>query len=65
MLERTLKLLIVRNDKIGDFILILPWNIADEVKSQNSWATKKGIKFVIAIPKLVISFLNRAIYPSK
>ncbi len=38
-----------------DFILILPWNIADEVKSQNSWATKKGIKFVIAIPKLVIS----------
>ena len=24
MLERTVKLLIVRNDKIGDFILILP-----------------------------------------
>ena len=38
-----------------DFILILPWNIADEVKSQNSWAIKKGIKFVTAIPKLVIS----------
>ena len=38
-----------------DFILILPWNIADEVKSQNPWAIKKGIKFVTAIPKLVIS----------
>lgn len=38
-----------------DFILILPWNIAKEIKLQNSWATKKGIKFVTAIPKLVIS----------
>ena len=38
-----------------DFILILPWNIADEIKLQNSWATKKGIKFVTAIPKLAIS----------
>ena len=37
------------------FILILPWNITDEVKSQNSWASKKGIKFVTVIPKLVIS----------
>jgi hypothetical protein len=38
-----------------DFILILQWNITDEVKSQNSWASKKGIKFVTVIPKLVIS----------
>ncbi|MDC0393488.1 class I SAM-dependent methyltransferase [Candidatus Pelagibacter sp.] len=38
-----------------DFILILPWNIADEVKSQNSWAIKQGIKFITAIPKLEIS----------
>ena len=38
-----------------DYLLILPWNIADEVKSQNDFLSKKGVKFVTAIPNLVIS----------
>jgi hypothetical protein len=37
-----------------DFIVILPWNIADEVISQNSFAREWGGKFVIAVPKLTI-----------
>lgn len=38
-----------------DFILILPWNIAAEVKEQNQEMTIKGAKFVTAVPSLVIS----------
>lgn len=38
-----------------DFLLILPWNIADEIKIQNSKLRNKGTKFVTAIPKLIIS----------
>ncbi len=37
-----------------DFIVILPWNIADEVTSQNSFAREWGGKFVTAVPKLTI-----------
>ena len=37
-----------------DFLLILPWNIINEIKSQNSWLKKKKIKLVVAIPKLLI-----------
>jgi len=37
-----------------DYILVLPWNIADEIKSQLSKAiTSKNTKFIKAIPKLV------------
>ena len=35
-----------------DFILILPWNIAKEVKEQNSDLEKLGTKFFIAVPIL-------------
>jgi hypothetical protein len=38
-----------------DFILILPWNIASEVKEQNGIMTSKGTRFVTAVPALVIS----------
>ena len=38
-----------------DYVLILPWNIAEEVKSQNVELSKSGIKFVTAVPKLHIS----------
>jgi hypothetical protein len=35
-----------------DFLLILPWNIADEVKQQNARLAELGTKFVTAVPKL-------------
>lgn len=38
-----------------DFLLILPWNIAEEVKTQNLKLTKGGTKFVTAVPELSIS----------
>jgi SAM-dependent methyltransferase len=37
-----------------DFVLILPWNIALEIKDQNANIANLGTKFVTAIPKLVI-----------
>jgi SAM-dependent methyltransferase len=39
-----------------DYLLILPWNIAKEVKQQNVTLAAQGTKFVIAVPKL--AFLN-------
>jgi hypothetical protein len=44
----------VLTDNAPDFLLILPWNIAEEVKQQNQHLTKKGTKFVVALPQLVI-----------
>lgn len=38
-----------------DFLLVLPWNIAVEVKKQNIRLAELGTKFVTAVPKLVIS----------
>jgi hypothetical protein len=38
-----------------DFVLILPWNIADEVKIQLAGILKKNTKFVTAIPTLSIT----------
>jgi hypothetical protein len=37
-----------------DFLLILPWNIADEVKQQNANLAELGTKFVTAVPELKI-----------
>jgi len=37
-----------------DYVLILPWNIADEVKKQNALAQEWGCKFVTAVPELFI-----------
>lgn len=37
-----------------DFVLILPWNIADEVSSQLLGLSTKGTKFVTAVPSLRI-----------
>lgn len=37
-----------------DYVLILPWNIAAEVKQQNAELTALGTKFVTAVPKLNI-----------
>ena len=35
-----------------DYILILPWNIADEVRDQNVVLIERGIRFVTAVPEL-------------
>lgn len=37
-----------------DFILILPWNIGDEVRQQNAYVHEWGGKFVLAVPSLVV-----------
>lgn len=37
-----------------DFVLILPWNIADEVRSQQAAVHRWGGRFVIAIPELAV-----------
>lgn len=41
-------------DSKPDFILILPWNIADEVMAQLDYLRKDGIKFVRAVPAMEI-----------
>ncbi len=38
-----------------DYVLILPWNIAAEVKQQNAALAAQGTKFVTAVPQLEIS----------
>ncbi len=38
-----------------DYVLILPWNIAEEVRQQNSELVALGVKFVTAVPQLKIS----------
>jgi SAM-dependent methyltransferase len=37
-----------------DYLLILPWNIAAEIKQQNLSSANKGVQFVTAVPKLTI-----------
>jgi SAM-dependent methyltransferase len=37
-----------------DFVMILPWNIAPEVRSQNKQLEEKGTKFFKAIPELLV-----------
>lgn len=37
-----------------DFVLILPWNIADEVRRQNAYIHDWGGKFLVAVPSLAI-----------
>ncbi len=49
---------IVSEDKIKefkpDYILILPWNIKDEIVAQLEYVREWGSKFVVAVPKLDI-----------
>ena len=44
----------VLTEKRPDYLLILPWNIAAEVKEQNAQLAEQGTKFVTAVPKLEI-----------
>lgn len=38
-----------------DYLIILPWNIAAEVRQQNARLAEQGTKFVTAVPKLEIA----------
>lgn len=38
-----------------DYVLILPWNIASEVRLQNALLERNGARFVTAVPELAIS----------
>jgi hypothetical protein len=38
-----------------DFLVILPWNIATEVRQQNVQLAELGTKFVTAVPLLEIA----------
>jgi SAM-dependent methyltransferase len=38
----------------ADYVLILPWNIATEVRQQYAWMRQKGTRFVTAVPELSI-----------
>jgi hypothetical protein len=35
-----------------DYLLILPWNIAEEVREQNFRLAERGTRFVTAVPRL-------------
>jgi SAM-dependent methyltransferase len=37
-----------------DYVLVLPWNLSDEIQQQNSDLKLKGVRFVTAVPELVI-----------
>lgn len=37
-----------------DYLWIIPWNIADEVRSQFSHLAERGTKFVVALPEVTI-----------
>ena len=40
------------NDFTPDVLLVLPWNISSEIKSQQSYLSERGMRFLRAIPKL-------------
>ena len=44
----------ILQERKPDYILILPWNIASEVMSANSFVREWGAKFVIAVPELSV-----------
>ncbi|QIK38962.1 hypothetical protein GWK36_14260 [Caldichromatium japonicum] len=42
-------------DFAPDYLLILPWNIAEEVREQNAALAARGTQFVTAVPHLTIT----------
>ena len=38
----------------ADYVLILPWNIASEVKEQLAYLTWRGTRFVTAVPEVLV-----------
>jgi hypothetical protein len=39
-------------EEIPDVLLVLPWNLATEIKNQLNWLAERGTKFLRAIPKV-------------
>lgn len=44
----------VMMDNPPDFVLILPWNLADEISQQLAPLSAVGTRFVVAVPHLEI-----------
>lgn len=44
----------VLEERRPDYLLILPWNIADEVRAQNAALAAQGTRFVVAVPRLEV-----------
>lgn len=42
----------VLRERRPDWVLILPWNIADEVRHQHSYISEWGGQFIVAVPSL-------------
>ncbi len=42
----------ILRDVQPDLVLILPWNLADEIRQQNGFIRKWGGRFVVAVPSL-------------
>ena len=42
------------DDARPDYVVILPWNIADEVRAQLSHLAEAGTRFVTFVPELKI-----------
>ncbi len=42
-------------EQCPDYLIILPWNIAAEVKQQNAWLAERGTRFVTAVPQLEVA----------
>jgi SAM-dependent methyltransferase len=42
----------VLEERRPDYLIILPWNIADEVKKKNAHLAETGTRFITAVPKL-------------
>jgi len=45
----------VLTEKRPDYLIILPWNIADEVREQNSALSAQGTQFVTVVPRMEIT----------
>ena len=41
-------------EKKPDFVVIFPWNIVEEIKTQLNYVREWGCKFVIVIPEVRI-----------
>ncbi|MCA8883556.1 MAG: SAM-dependent methyltransferase, partial [Rhodobacteraceae bacterium] len=42
-------------DAKPDYVLILPWNLRDEIMSQLADLTESGTRFVTAVPEIRVS----------
>lgn len=45
---------VVLESRRPDYLIILPWNIAHEVRSQNAHLAAEGTRFVVAVPELTV-----------